>query len=49
MKVLYYPDFFNDLMDGATKDLQLKETLMSKKWFTDSLCSEMTNYYPKKR
>ena len=49
IKVLHYPDFFNDLMDGATKDLQLKETLMSKNWLTDSLCSEMSNYYPPKK
>ena len=35
-------------MDGATKDLQLKETLLSKNWLTDSLCSEMSKYYPQK-
>ena len=38
IKVLDYPDFFNDLMDGATKDLQLKEIRLSKNWLSDSLC-----------
>ena len=34
-------------MDGTTKDLQLKEILLSKNWLSDSLCSEISNYYPK--
>ena len=36
-------------MDGVTKDLQLKETLLSKNWRSESLCPKMSNYYPPKR
>ena len=47
LKVIHYPDFYDNLMDGVTKDLQLKETLLSKNWLTDSLSSEISNYYKK--
>ena len=48
IKVLHYPEISNDLMDGTTKYLNLKQTLLSKNWLTDSFCSEMENDQPKK-